>query len=563
MATRKKPTTHGPAAAVVAAYYGRVSTAEQVEGTSLGTQRDRCRSAIEARSWNFADPWEYVDEGVSGAKGSRPALDRLMTACRVGSVTAVVVAKLDRFGRSMRHLSTMLGELDDLGVIFVSVAESFDSSTPSGRLQRNMLGSFAEFERDQIRERTMTGLRAVAAEGYWPGGPPPYGYRLVPSGNHTEAQIDPVESEVLLTAIRLIADDGLTTWEAAATLNALGYRPRKSPKWTHHNLRRLLLDARVSGEWAYGRGSGWGRADRPGTVPGKIPPLISSERHARLRAALAATSTGPRADEDSFYLLSKGILISACGDTMHGVFRRDRGSRHYRCNSSRPESTDRCDCHRIPADDVEALVWAEVTKLLSQPAQLIALASEYLAARSTQIDDERTEAEWVLREIAELETARVDRAAEALRVGLDPQLILGAVSQIDEQLRQLRARQQQLEAWRAHTSAASDGMQRIVRLAEQAHCRLGLLAPREQRTVLDVLRLKVYVEGWDDCTACGGRGKLSGGTGGTPCPDCRMTRHLPRIRIEGTWTTALRDSLGLAEYVGEQSDAASRPFRCS
>jgi DNA invertase Pin-like site-specific DNA recombinase len=132
-----------------AAVYARVSTAEQVDGTSLMTQIERCRAYVESQGWVLAD--EFVDEGVSGAKASRPALGQLLRLVRSGGADTIVVAKLDRLGRSMRHLVVLLGELDDRGVRLVSVAEGFDSQTPSGRLQRNILGSFAEFEREQSR----------------------------------------------------------------------------------------------------------------------------------------------------------------------------------------------------------------------------------------------------------------------------------------------------------------------------------------------------------------------------------------------------------------------------
>src|SRR5687767_8711401 len=160
-----------------AALYARVSTDEQArDGTSLDNQRQQCAALIAARGWVLVD--EFIDEGVSGAKGSRPALDLLMAAARARMIDAIVVTKLDRFGRSSRHLENALGDLGDLDVRFVSLGESFDSSTSAGRLMRTMLGGFAQFERDRIRDRMMDGQRQVATAGYWPGGPPPYGFRV-------------------------------------------------------------------------------------------------------------------------------------------------------------------------------------------------------------------------------------------------------------------------------------------------------------------------------------------------------------------------------------------------
>jgi DNA invertase Pin-like site-specific DNA recombinase len=199
-----------------AGIYARVSTAEQVDGTSLGTQVDRCRAHAIAQGWEVVSEW--IDEGVSGAKASRPALDRLLRGVRASEVDVVVVAKLDRIGRSMRHLAALLGELDDRGIALVSVSESFDSSTPAGRLQRNMLGSFAEFEREQIRERSLAGLEASVRQGRWAGGPPPFGFKR--QGH--QLVIDEREAETLRLAIRLFVEQRMTMGQVASELNARG-----------------------------------------------------------------------------------------------------------------------------------------------------------------------------------------------------------------------------------------------------------------------------------------------------------------------------------------------------
>jgi len=551
-------------APIRAAYYGRVSSEHQVDGTSLDTQREKCLAMIQAHDgWVLSG--EYVDEAVSGAKGSRPELDRLMAACRAREVDAVVVAKLDRFGRSVRHLSRLVGDLDDLGVAFVSVAESFDSSTSGGRLLRNMLGSFAEFERDQIRERTSAGLAAVARDGYWPGGPPPLGFLLVKDGRHTRLAIDEVEAEMIRRAVALVVDEGQTTWEAAATMNALGYKPRRSEHWTHVNLRRLLQDARISGTWDYGRPKG-----KSGAAPGEhkvaIPEIITPERHDQLRTVLDMTTTGPRT-KDRFYLLSKGLLLGACGAKMFGVYRKDRDTRQYSCNNSRAElrnrngadGGERCSCRNLHADLVEPLVWAEVTKLLADPSQLMKLAAEYLSARGDQMVGERDASAEVERQVAKLERARTDQATAALKAGLDPELLRQAVAEIDEELAVLRRRSRQLDALREQSEAATEGVRQVVELAEKAHQRLGLLTPAEQRSVLEALELRVQVLDWSPCTTCAGKGKLPGGRGGTPCPSCWTTREVPRFRIEGVWSSALLEGAD----VGELSDGIPRCSRCS
>lgn len=542
-----------------AALYARVSTAEQVEGTSLDTQRQRCTSEITRREWDLVE--EFVDEGVSGAKANRPALDRLMAACQAGAIDAVVVTKLDRFGRSGRHLANAIGDLDDWGVTFVATEQGFDSGSSSGRMLRGMLGVFAEFEREQIVERTSSGLRAVAKDGHWPGGPAPYGFRIVPGvGSHKKLEIDEAEAEVIRRAVSLIVDDGHSTWEAARLLNALGHKPRRSPSWTHHNLRRQLLDSRVSGVWHYGSG----RDERTGVIPVPIPAIVTPDRHRELLSRLASTSTGPRLPEnESFYLLSRGRLFGPCGSSFHGVNRKDRGTRQYRCMSSRYEADPRCSCHRLMADDVEGLVWREVSGLLAQPERLIAMAEDYMGLRGAEIGTEREQADAIEAKIANLDQARTDRAVQALKAGLDSDLIRAAVAELDSELALLRQHRTRLQAWRQESVAESDRVRRLWEMAETAHQRLAGMTPQERRAVLDLLDVRVTVLAWEDCPVCGGRGKLKGGPiGGTRCAACSATRHVPQLRIEGTVWDTLLDRLSDCD-VSALGDGESRRSTCS
>jgi DNA invertase Pin-like site-specific DNA recombinase len=140
------------------AIYARVSTTDQTCENQLIELRRYCAS----RGWA---PQEFVDQGVSGAKESRPALDALLKDARRRRVDAVVVWRLDRLGRSLRHLILTLDELSALGVAFVSLGEGIDTSTPAGRLQLHILGAIAEFERERIRERILAGLARARKQG--------------------------------------------------------------------------------------------------------------------------------------------------------------------------------------------------------------------------------------------------------------------------------------------------------------------------------------------------------------------------------------------------------------
>ncbi len=136
--------------------YARVSTSQQDEAL----QRDALTTAGCDRV--------FVDK-ASGKLESRPALDELLAQVRVGD--AVVVWRLDRLGRSLKHLIETVQDLERRGVAFVSLTESIDTSTPGGRLVFYIFGALAEFERDLIRERTLAGLAAARARGRTGGRP--------------------------------------------------------------------------------------------------------------------------------------------------------------------------------------------------------------------------------------------------------------------------------------------------------------------------------------------------------------------------------------------------------
>ena len=141
--------------------YGRVSTTDKGQDPEL--QLKDLREYAHARGWEVFG--EYVDIGESGSKDKRPQLDRLMEDARKRRIDGILVWKLDRFGRSLKSLVTTLEELRALGIQFVSYTENLDFSTPAGRAMANLIGVFAEFERDLIRERVKAGIQNAKSKG--------------------------------------------------------------------------------------------------------------------------------------------------------------------------------------------------------------------------------------------------------------------------------------------------------------------------------------------------------------------------------------------------------------
>jgi DNA invertase Pin-like site-specific DNA recombinase len=141
--------------------YARISTLDKGQDTEV--QLRDLRFYAQARGWVVVH--EYVDKGQSGAKDRRPALDRLMDDARKRKIDLILCWRLDRLGRSLKHLILTLDELQGLGVGFVSYNENLDLTTSTGRLMFQLLGAFAEFERNMIKERVVAGLNHAKAKG--------------------------------------------------------------------------------------------------------------------------------------------------------------------------------------------------------------------------------------------------------------------------------------------------------------------------------------------------------------------------------------------------------------
>jgi len=144
-----------------AAIYARVSTANNGQDPTMQTRE--LREYCERRGWAVAG--EYIDIGISGAKDRRPELDKLMADAHRRRFDAVLVWKFDRFARSVSHLLRALETFNALGIGFVSLSESLDTSTPAGKMVFTVLGAVAELERSLIAERVRAGLRNARAKG--------------------------------------------------------------------------------------------------------------------------------------------------------------------------------------------------------------------------------------------------------------------------------------------------------------------------------------------------------------------------------------------------------------
>jgi len=139
--------------------YARTSMADQNTETQLMALRDYCRRMA------YKITGEYVDNGFSGRDDKRPEFERLLGDVRANKLDCVLVYKLDRIGRSLKHLLNLFEEFKDKGVEFMSLTQNINTNTPEGKMFWQMLGVFAEYERELIVARTLAGLQRARRQG--------------------------------------------------------------------------------------------------------------------------------------------------------------------------------------------------------------------------------------------------------------------------------------------------------------------------------------------------------------------------------------------------------------
>jgi site-specific DNA recombinase len=190
------------------AIYTRKSTEHNLdlEFNSLDAQREACEAYIKSQAhegWRLVQTW-YDDGGLSGASLDRPALQELLGDVRGGKIDIIVVYKVDRLTRSLADFAKLVELFDQHSVSFVSITQSFNTTSSMGRLTLNVLLSFAQFEREVIGERVRDKIAASKRKGLWVGGPIPLGYATV----NKKLVVVPEDADTVRTMFRLYLECG-------------------------------------------------------------------------------------------------------------------------------------------------------------------------------------------------------------------------------------------------------------------------------------------------------------------------------------------------------------------
>lgn len=316
--------------------YSRVSSEEQAaHGISIDAQRNILEGYAAMTSSKIRI---YEDAGYSGKNTNRPGLQQLLSDCRSGSVSAVVVWKLDRLSRSLRDTLTIIEDVfQPQNITLVSVTESIDTSTPSGRMMLNLLASFAQLEREQDSDRVVMAHKHLARDCKYLGGHIPLGYRI---NQDKYYELDPVSSPVVRHAFELyMARAGYSA--ILAYLNSQSEILSFKKPFNKSKLNFMLQNEIYSGTYIRRLGADpRHRITAPETirVPGGVPALLSAQEWQRVCDLRDQAKSGSsRVRSSRVYPLSGLVFCAVCGSLMRvnygGKTRSGHIERYYECKN--------------------------------------------------------------------------------------------------------------------------------------------------------------------------------------------------------------------------------------
>ena len=398
------------------AVYTRKSSEEGLDQAfnSLDAQRESCEAYVASQR---AEGWvlvrdRYDDGGFSGGNLERPALRRLLADIEAGLVDVIAVYKIDRLSRSLMDFARLVEVFDRHGVTFVSVTQSFNTTTSMGRLTLNILLSFAQFEREVIGERIRDKFAASRARGMWMGGHPPLGYDVL----DRKLVVNEAEAAVVRHIFEQFARLGSPT-KLVTVLRAEAVTTKRGKPIDKNDLHRLLRNRVYLGD-----------AVHKGVAhPGEHTAILTQPQWDR---AQAIHTEPPRRRANTARAqtpaLLKGLLFGPDGRAMSPTHTRRRGRqyRYYVGQRVLKEGADDCPVARLPAAQIEGMVVAQLRALFRSPEVIV---GTWMAARGEDSDVTEAAAREALLHLDPLwdelfpaEQAEIVRAlVERVDVGVD------------------------------------------------------------------------------------------------------------------------------------------------
>jgi len=374
------------------ATYARVSTQEQAtENTSMASQADQLTAYCQMRGWTIIN--NYVDPGFTGKNGDRPGLKQLRADAMIGLFDKVLVCKLDRLARSLRLLMDVEAELKEYNISLSSIRESVDTSNGTGKMVFQLFGMVAEWDRENIIERTKSGRIQRYKNGCWAGGKPTFGY----SYDKTTRKL--VINEDQAKIVRIIFN-GYNSGKSIKAMNRVLDDERiptirgKARGWIDSGIRFMLINPIYKGTLIVNRKCNVAyinKADLSKAITIKVPAIVSESVWNAVQNRLR-TNRKLRPPRKNPWLLQGLITCGHCGLSYQGQYRTTTNTVYAcrgRLRENHTDGSPRCNGPTLTTKWLEDQVWMKISDILANPDKLSDVIQESLGilkGRQTELD---------------------------------------------------------------------------------------------------------------------------------------------------------------------------------
>lgn len=477
----------------------RVSTKEQEdEGFGLETQKNKLHAYIEhhpTQSFTTKPEWLFTDI-QSGSEYMRPGLQKLIKLIKTGAVDTVLIYKIDRLSRSLKHLLELFEVFKEYNIALISIQENLDFRGAIGNLILHVFGAIAEFERELIKTRTRSGIIASAEMGNFTGTAIPYGYESVknPRGKGKRLRLCQTKSKVAKKIFQWYIYENMGDLAIAKRLNRDNNWRTEKAKWTAGAVSNLLKNPLYHGEFIANKRDENGQLLSPDqwTIV-QVPAIIDDLTYHLAQSRRKARSVGRKPNKYVYLLSGKIIDISQPEGKRFVGKPRTKGGRSYLRRSYTNAEGKYIPSFVIPAIPIEKEVWARLKSALDKPEAFI---REYLAKADTvecgkDATQQRINGIREDRINIEFQIARIEKAYEENTYTLEK--MNAKIAPLNEALERIAQQQKELSEQLLSLHQHQETISGIRETAEKFKFALDQFTEKQKQMLVDLLVERVEV----------------------------------------------------------------------
>lgn len=479
------------------ALYVRVSTEEQAdEGYSINGQIKVLEEHCKNNSYQVVKV--YKDEGISGKSTNRPSLKELLKDSESNKFDIVMVWKISRLSRKQLDFLNIIEHLKKHNVSFYSFSDNVDASNPMGIAMLQMMGTFAELERNTILENVKMGMTQRAKEGKWNGGSV-LGY----SSKDKKLILNENEANLVKHIFDLyISGKGFKA--IASQLNHEGYKTKRNAYFSTNSIRQVITNPLYAGFIRFNQVENWseqrrkGKSNNPITVKGEHEPIISIEIWEKTKKIFEQKSNKPAKTFTGHFPLTTLLRCPKCGQGMIGhKVKKSKNSteylRYYQCGNFHYKGSAVCNSNLVRADEVEQFVFARIEEITSKPTilkSIVEKVNEKIMIIKEPINERLN---YILGQYNQVEKNINNYLTIIEKTAKSPESILDRITDLDKTKKVLLEQKEQLEYELNKPTIKEISLEQLQNILSTFSKILPRVTPEKQKDLLHTIINKITV----------------------------------------------------------------------